>query len=242
MSEPSDFEDNDIYSESEDDSIIDDSSNEINISLEDEDSSTIILSKILYKKDIDAEDIDFDINKVNEPLKQSMLMMVEILTDRGDTNIKINNIHSITSNQTRVQYIQKMSKEIIQKISVDPNRKNGLDIVCIIKNKNDNNKIIMPILLDRLKNYNERIRIWNINDTLINISRKLNYINEIYDKITLTIITDEKLIEEIKNKCKISCLKRIYNTDPMIKNIGAVFGDIIKIEDEISIDYRYVSN
>jgi len=213
-------------------------SNDIEIS--NETNETIITSKVQYKKDIDAIDIDFNINSIDANLRLSMLNIISILEYRNDTNIRINNIFSITSDQTRVQYIDKICKKSVLNITVDSKRHNGLDIICLKKNKNDNNNIIIPILLDRLEKYGEKIRIWNIQDTYINPLILLNHINGLEDNIKISIVTDKNLLNEISNKLKNKNLKKICINDPLIRCIGAVYNDIIRIEDDISIDYRLV--
>ena len=203
------------------------------------DEDIVFVSKIEYKKDIDDIDITFKLESLSLNIQKSMKHMMEVLEDRKNTNIRINNQYSITSDQCRVQYVDKINKNLILNIMLDPKRQEGLDIVVIKSNKNSSN--ITPVLFDRYSRYNERIRIWDINNTYINAWRSIHYINGVFNKLNIYIVKDVELIDEIKNKCKLSCLPKIFYTDPIVLYIGAIINDIICIEDDISINYKYVS-
>ena len=185
---------------------------------------------IAYNPNIDYFDENFDIGSLPYYLRMVYKNVLFMLKDRGDRDIRVNNINSITSNNTRVEFIPKISKPLLShKIMTDPNRREGLDI--IISSGVTSSFNLNPVLKERAKR-GEYIRIWSINDLRINKYEALKNINGSYENINITIVRDPAILENLENTGPIKNLPVIPSTDPLVKWFAARSGNILEFDDK----------
>ena len=199
-------------------------------------------ARITYDKRIDSIDPLFSIANLSPFFQKIYANIIAMLTHRKNTNISVNNLYSITSDQTRVQFVNKINLQSLRTVATDPMRKTGLDLIADSK---INTTVVISEILKIRRSYGEHIRIWNVKDFMVNTYEGVKYVNGCSDNAVISLITrksDPTIYHNLAITGPFEKLPIILPQDPLVKWLAGNKGEIIEIDNGKTgqISYRRI--